>query len=148
MSLKMNNKLKIRKSTFKIASSASNPASEGKEWKLLRRIFISGIFSLILIFIILYTLPKTVLTTSSLIEYSTIVALVIFLFILLIRYFGILILAYFYLSEYTFKSTNGFGPFVSIIIPVYNEAKMIEKSVASLLKLDYEEYEIIVVNDG
>ncbi|RKY92795.1 MAG: glycosyl transferase [Ignavibacteriae bacterium] len=144
----MNNKRKIKKSTFKIVSSSSIPASEGKEWKFLRRIFISGIVSLILIFIILFTLPKTVLSTSSLIEYSTIVALVIFLFILLIRYFGILILAYFHLSEYTFKSTNGFKPFVSIIIPVYNESKMIEKSVASLLKLDYADYEIIIVNDG
>ncbi len=50
---KMNNKRKIRKSTFKIDSSSSIPAAEGKEWKFLRRILISGIFSLILIFIIL-----------------------------------------------------------------------------------------------
>ncbi len=144
----MNFKQEIKKSTFKIDSSSSIPSMQGREWKLVKRIIISGVFSLILILIILYTLPKTVLSTSSLIEYSTIVALVIFLFILLIRYFGILVLAYFYLSEYTFKSTNGFQPFVSIIIPVYNEAKIINKSVASLLKLNYSDYEIILVNDG
>jgi cellulose synthase/poly-beta-1,6-N-acetylglucosamine synthase-like glycosyltransferase len=125
------------------------PESEnGKERKILRRILLSGISSIILLIIIIYTLPKTVLTTSSLIEYATIVALVFFLFILLIRYFGILIFSYFYMNEYTFKPTNGFKPFVSIIIPVFNEAKIIERSVKSLLKLDYPNYEIIIVNDG
>jgi cellulose synthase/poly-beta-1,6-N-acetylglucosamine synthase-like glycosyltransferase len=52
------------------------------------------------------------------------------------------------MNEYTFKPTNGFKPFVSIIIPVFNEAKIIERSVKSLLKLDYPNYEIIIVNDG
>ncbi|MBT8392381.1 MAG: glycosyltransferase family 2 protein [Ignavibacteriaceae bacterium] len=120
----------------------------GKERKILRRILLSGIASIVLLLIIIYTLPKTVLTTSSLIEYATIVALVIFLFILLIRYFGILIFSYFYMNEYTFKPTNGFKPFVSIIIPVFNEAKIIDRSINSLLKLDYPNYEIIIVNDG
>ena len=120
----------------------------GKERKILRRIIFSGLSSIILFLIIIYTLPKTVLTTSSLIEYSTIVALVIFLFILLIRYFGILVFSYFYMNEYTFKPTNGFKPFVSIIIPVFNEEKIIDRSVKSLLKLDYPKYEIIIVNDG
>jgi cellulose synthase/poly-beta-1,6-N-acetylglucosamine synthase-like glycosyltransferase len=130
-------------------SDEKPPESEnGREHKILRRILISGISSIILLLIIIYTLPKTILTTSSLIEYATIVALVIFLFILLIRYFGILIFSYFYMNEYTFIPTNGFKPFVSIIIPVFNEAKIIERSVKSLLKLDYPNYEIIIVNDG
>ena len=120
----------------------------GQKQKILRRILLSGISSIILLLVIIYTLPKTVLTTSSLIEYATIAALVIFLFILLIRYFGILIFSYFYMNEYTFKPTNGFKPFVSIIIPVFNEAKIIERSVKSLMKLDYPNYEIIIVNDG
>ncbi len=119
-----------------------------KEKKILKRILLSGIISIILLLVIFFTLPQTVLTTSSLIEYATIAALVIFLFILLIRYFGILIFSYFYMNEYTFKPTNGFKPFVSIIVPVYNEAKIIKRSVDSLLKLDYPNYEIIIVNDG
>jgi cellulose synthase/poly-beta-1,6-N-acetylglucosamine synthase-like glycosyltransferase len=77
-----------------------------------------------------------------------IVALVIFLFILLLRFFGILYLSYFYMSDYTFKTTNGFNPFVSIIIPVYNESKVIVDSIKSLLRLNYLNYEIIIVNDG
>jgi cellulose synthase/poly-beta-1,6-N-acetylglucosamine synthase-like glycosyltransferase len=125
------------------------PESENdKERKILKRILLSGIISILLLLIIIFTLPQTVLTTSSLIEYATIIALVIFLFILLIRYFGILIFSYFYLNEYTFKPTNGFKPFVSIIVPVFNEGKIITRSVQSLLKLDYSNYEIIIVNDG
>ncbi len=135
---------------YSISFSDEKPtvSENGKKHKILRRILLSGISSIILLLVIIYTLPKTILTTSSLIEYATIVALVIFLFILLIRYFGILIFSYFYMNEYTFKSTNGFKPFISIIIPVFNEAKIIDRSVKSLLKLDYPNYEIIIVNDG
>ena len=37
---------------------------------------------------------------------------------------------------------------VSIIVPVYNAEKTIERSVESLLKQTYSELEIILVNDG
>lgn len=37
---------------------------------------------------------------------------------------------------------------VSIIIPAYNEEKTITATMNSLLKADYPEYEIIIVNDG
>ncbi|WP_432402851.1 glycosyltransferase [Wukongibacter sp. M2B1] len=41
-------------------------------------------------------------------------------------------------------------PFVSILIPAHNEAKVIEKTVKSILNLDYDNdrYEIIVINDN
>jgi cellulose synthase/poly-beta-1,6-N-acetylglucosamine synthase-like glycosyltransferase len=41
-------------------------------------------------------------------------------------------------------------PFVSILIPAHNEEKVIEKTVQSILDLDYDnnKYEIIVVNDN
>jgi poly-beta-1,6 N-acetyl-D-glucosamine synthase len=125
--------------------SETKPPSEGK---YLRTIFVYGILSAILIGIIYYTLPKTVLSVQSLFEYATIVALVIFLFVLLIRYFSILVMAYLYINQYTFKNENDFTPFVSIIVPVYNEEKVVKGSIESLLKLNYSNYEIIVVNDG
>ena len=75
-------------------------------------------------------------------------ALYSFLFVLLLRYFGILTLAYLYLNEYTFKNSKNYFPFVSIIVPVYNEEQVICNSIASLLGLDYSNYEIIIVNDG
>lgn len=138
----------VNRSVITISEREEDKKGENLEQKYFRRILISGIVSLILILIIAYTLPYTVLSFSSLLEYSTIVALVIFLFILLVRYFAILGMAYLYLNEYTFSDTNGFTPFVSIIVPVFNEGKIIRQSITSLLNLDYANYEIIIVNDG
>lgn len=39
-------------------------------------------------------------------------------------------------------------PKVSILIPCYNEAETIEKTIYELSKLTYPDYEIIVINDG
>ena len=144
----MNLNSKIKRSEFELNYPERTQFTENKKRKILRRIFLSGFLSAALLFVIFYTLPQTVLSFSSLLEYSIIVALVIFLLILMARYFGILILAYLYLSDYTFKNGEKFKPFISIIIPVYNEGKILEKTVGSLLKLNYEGYEIIIVNDG
>lgn len=37
---------------------------------------------------------------------------------------------------------------ISILVPAYNEAENIIESIESLLRLEYPEYEIIVINDG
>ncbi len=120
--------------------------NEGKE--KLRVIILTGTVSLLLIMIILLTLPLTVLTWSGLFVYSSIVALVIFLFVLLFRYFSILVMAYLYLTKYTVEDKEGYYPFISIIVPVYNEGKILRSSIESLLDLEYPNYEIIIVNDG
>jgi len=39
-------------------------------------------------------------------------------------------------------------PLVSIIVPAYNEEKVIEQTVRTLLELDYPNKEILVINDG
>jgi cellulose synthase/poly-beta-1,6-N-acetylglucosamine synthase-like glycosyltransferase len=39
-------------------------------------------------------------------------------------------------------------PFVSIIIPAFNEGRVIERCLKSIAALDYYNYEVIVVNDG
>ena len=41
-----------------------------------------------------------------------------------------------------------FEPFVSIIVPAYNEEFVIEPTIRSLLNCDYENFEIVVVDDG
>ncbi|MBI2418015.1 MAG: glycosyltransferase [Ignavibacteriales bacterium] len=85
--------------------------------------------------IIGYTLPYTVLSISALFEYATLVSLFIFLTVLLFRYFVV-------------NDMEGYFPFVSIIVPVYNEGLLVGESVRSLLELDYSNYEIIIINDG
>ncbi len=136
-------KAKILLDNFEPETSKRDP-----EQKYIKRIISTGLVSLFLIAVIYYTLPLTILSFTSLLEFSTIVALVIFLFVLLFRYFAILIFAYMYINEYTFETTNGFYPFVSIIIPVFNEEKVLRNSIKSLVGLDYSNFEIIVVNDG
>jgi cellulose synthase/poly-beta-1,6-N-acetylglucosamine synthase-like glycosyltransferase/peptidoglycan/xylan/chitin deacetylase (PgdA/CDA1 family) len=41
-----------------------------------------------------------------------------------------------------------YAPFVSIIVPAYNEELVIKNTIDSLLASDYDNYEIIVVDDG
>lgn len=139
---------KVKRNVFIIKNKKEQKFDIQSSAKYLKRILISGLLSLVLLSIIIYTLPQTVLDVSSLLEYTTIVALVIFLFVLIFRYFAILIMAYLYINEYTYKPTTGFFPFVSIIVPVYNEEKVVAQSVKSLLELNYSNYEIIIVNDG
>lgn len=139
----------IKRAAILIDNREPKEAEEEKGKKYLRRILISGLISLFLILVIVYTLPKTVLTVKALLEYATIVALVIFLFVLLFRYFAILTLAYLYINEYTYTAPQGgYSPFVSVLVPVYNEEKVVTESIKSLLELNYPNYEIIIINDG
>jgi biofilm PGA synthesis N-glycosyltransferase PgaC len=144
----MEQKQRIKRASIVLKNIRDREPNTNQEAMLIRRIIVSGLLSIAFIAIIVYTMPKTILNTTSLLEYATIVALIIFLFVLLFRYFAILIMAYLYVNEYTYKSTEGFFPFVSIIVPVYNEEKVVKNSIKSLLELNYSNYEIIIVNDG
>lgn len=57
-----------------------------------------------------------------------------------------------YIKHYKNENTRTLEdyPFVSILIPAHNEAKVIEKTVQAILNLDYDNdrYEIIVINDN
>ncbi len=41
-----------------------------------------------------------------------------------------------------------YEPFVSVIVPAYNEERVIEATIRSLLNSDYDNFEILVVDDG
>ncbi len=138
----------LQKFQIALDNRETEPPKRNQSKEKLRTIVISGLFSIALIIIIFITLPLTVLTWSGLFVYSSIVSLVIFLFILLIRYFGTLFMAYFYITRYTVQEKEGYFPFVSIIVPVFNEGKVLRASIESLLDIDYNNYEIIIVNDG
>lgn len=40
------------------------------------------------------------------------------------------------------------SPFVSVLVPAYNEEASVLDSVRALLQLDYDQYEVVVINDG
>jgi poly-beta-1,6 N-acetyl-D-glucosamine synthase len=81
---------------------------------------------------------------------AVLVTLVIFLVILFLRYFTLLWFAYLGHAE---RNVLGVAkhhemPAVSVIVPAYNEGELMERALASLLELDYPEYEVVVVDDG
>ena len=39
-------------------------------------------------------------------------------------------------------------PYFSIVIPVYNKEKFVAKTIESVLEQTFNDYEIIIVNDG
>ncbi|MFC1686195.1 glycosyltransferase [Nanoarchaeota archaeon] len=68
-------------------------------------------------------------------------------------FFGIFLSVFFFLTllENLNKIKNPKlkgKPFVSVIVPAYNEEKNIRKTIDSLLHLDYPHFEIIVIDDG
>ncbi|WP_286911847.1 glycosyltransferase family 2 protein [Flavobacterium sp. UBA4197] len=50
--------------------------------------------------------------------------------------------------DYNVLLTSEFAPKLSLIAPAYNEGFTIEENVKSLLSLNYNNYQVIVVNDG
>ncbi len=131
--------------------------------RVLRRpIFVYGLLSLFFFFVIylfirdpggiLFRLTgwESTLRWSGLIVYSSIIALVLFLFILLFRYLSLINMAYLHTTRHTIENGHDhtFLPPVSIVVPAYNEEKLIEGTVASLLAMDYPSFEIIIVDDG
>lgn len=78
------------------------------------------------------------------------VALLIFLGVVFVRFFVLLWFAYLGHSERNVLGAPSHDerPGVSIIVPGYNEGAVIERAIASLLDLDYPEYEVVVVDDG
>ena len=83
-----------------------------------------------------------------------IIAVVMFLFLLILagRYLLLLGLAAYSQSQPApqpwSNAEDGEAPFVSIIVPAFNEAPMIRNVLESLLAIDYPRCEVIVVDDG
>lgn len=77
--------------------------------------------------------------------------------LLILSYVGLLVMSYIYSSRYRkwiddyirhSIERNNMVPGVSIVAPAYNEEKTIVDNVTSLLKQDYPNFEVVIVNDG
>jgi poly-beta-1,6 N-acetyl-D-glucosamine synthase len=79
---------------------------------------------------------------------ALVVTLASFLLLLLLRHFIVVWFSYLHQRELSDKHPNATYPFVSIVVPAYNEEDVIRASLSSLLELRYPYYEIIAVDDG
>lgn len=71
-----------------------------------------------------------------------------FLVLLVVRYAVFLWLGYLHHVESRRDEEPAALPRVTVIVPVFNEAAVIDSALRSLLQLDYPSYDIIVVDDG
>ena len=79
---------------------------------------------------------------------ALVITLATFLLLLILRHFILIWFSYLHARELAHEEYPETYPFVSIIVPAYNEAEVIQSSLASLLELHYPYYEIIAVDDG
>lgn len=71
------------------------------------------------------------------------------IFLGIIKYIVLMILSYKQKKSYEkLTYSNKYSPFVSVVIAAYNEEKVICKTINSILKSSYKDYEIIIVDDG
>jgi biofilm PGA synthesis N-glycosyltransferase PgaC len=71
-----------------------------------------------------------------------------FLTLLILRHFVLVWFSYLHQRELANDAPPEGYPFISIIVPAFNEAEVIQASLGSLLELRYPYYEIIAVDDG
>lgn len=79
---------------------------------------------------------------------ALVVTLATFLMVLILRHFFLVWFSYLHARELAHDEIPDNYPFLSIIVPAYNEAEVIASSLSSLLELQYPYYEIIAVDDG
>ena len=79
---------------------------------------------------------------------ALVVTLASFLLLLILRHFILIWFSYLHQRELAQSEPPDVYPFVSIIVPAFNEAEVIQSSLSSLLELRYPYYEIIAVDDG
>src|SRR3972149_12056554 len=69
-------------------------------------------------------------------------------------YIGLIATAFYALSYLDYKKreerlfSDDELPFVSVLIPAWNEAKTIARTIASIMASNYRNFEVIVIDDG
>jgi cellulose synthase/poly-beta-1,6-N-acetylglucosamine synthase-like glycosyltransferase len=84
-------------------------------------------------------------------------AVILYVFVINTIYFFLTLIAYFSLTKHHRQFTpvesdalrrSPLLPAISLIVPAYNESATCRESVGGMLRLDYPNYEVVVVNDG
>lgn len=90
------------------------------------------------------------ITIPNIIVYVSIISLLFFLLLLVVRYLVLIYLSF--LHHVRNKTLPDLPPDPnlkgSILVPAYNEEKVIRRSILSLLEINHPNYEIIVIDDG
>ena len=99
---------------------------------------------------VVFLLPRTHIEVSNPPLRVAIVVVTTFLMFTITRYFALLWLGYLHHVEAKTAPEDGdrFEPSVTILVPAFNEEKVIQNAIRSLLELDYPAYDILVIDDG
>lgn len=115
-------------------------------WQSLGVVFLT--LGLILAFVVWALLVGP--EVQRLIVRAVVVTLIIFLVILFLRYFSLLWFSYLGHAERNVLGVREIRelPPVSILVPAYNEGRVLERALTSLMQLEYPEYEVLIIDDG
>ncbi len=92
-------------------------------------------------------------TNESLFVKTGVIVILLFSLIVIARYFLLLFFSMLNLYRHINKDDSQpqrqrNKPFVSILVPCYNEEKVLKASLESLIRLEYPSFEILVIDDG
>ncbi len=121
-------------------------------------LFLLLLLAMVFILISYVTVLQTNYRITSGFVNLSLVLLFSFLVLLIFRFFVLIYISYLHhldrvrmpnlRARYHRDPTSLHLPSVSVIVPCYNEGVVIEKAIESLLKLEYPDLEIVVVDDG
>lgn len=103
------------------------------------------IAAVVILTVLLYIYPETL---GPWFVSALVVTLASFLLLLILRHFLLIWFSYLHQRELAYEDPPESYPFVSIVVPAFNEVQVIQASLSSLLELRYPYYEIIAVDDG
>ncbi len=95
-------------------------------------------------------LLKTRISLPNILVNVSIISLLFFLGVVVIRYMVLILLSFLHHARTRDLGTNFDYSQVraSILVPGYNEGRVIENTINMLLTLDYPNYEVIIIDDG
>jgi biofilm PGA synthesis N-glycosyltransferase PgaC len=75
--------------------------------------------------------------------------LIFFLFLLILRYLVLLWFSFMQQLEFLRQQEDGlYHPLVTVLVPAFNEERVLEPALQSLLRQEYPHFEVIVIDDG